>query len=269
MSAIIGWFILDRPSAVENAIAATVIGLGSGVIYQLLLWSCRFIFTVPKEMQDVALGRIGELEARVEEIERSKPKLRLREPGAVHIHEDVAFFETLETALGSQRRLTFSADFLKVSFINEPVESSASAEAKAVLANVQFYRDGRLIRELDGRWSESTQPGTRIAKAESTTDLLRMDFGIGDARTLDIAMKSAAEPTTFMFCNDNYHHPQLRPPGFALEPGTYSVRVRLRAVNVDEAFEFSFRHNGAGTTLEIVPSVRRTESDPSSAVQSC
>jgi hypothetical protein len=190
-------------------------------------------------------------EDRLKRLTTTGPLLRLREPGAVYVKKSVSFFALEQTSIGAIRRPFLVADFLQVAIINDPAYPSPTAEAKSVLATVEYFRGGQLLKELHGRWSQSTQPGERIANSETTMDLLRMDFGIGDARDLDIAMKVTDDEDAFMYCNDNYHYPSMKPPGFNLPPGAYRVRVRLRAVGVDQTFEWGFRHRGKGTTLEI------------------
>jgi hypothetical protein len=89
--------------------------------------------------------------------------------------------------------------------------------------------------------------------------LLRTDFDIGAEHKLDIAFKLLEEDTAYIFNNDSYHFvPTLKNPAFALGPGTYLVRVRLRGIHVDEVFEFSFINPGAGAQLVVTPSDART-----------
>jgi len=49
VSAWIGWRVLDRETAIENAVGAVVVGLGGAVAWQLLRLVVRFVWTVPKE----------------------------------------------------------------------------------------------------------------------------------------------------------------------------------------------------------------------------
>ena len=71
IGAIIGWAILDRQSAFENAVGGLVIGLGGALMWQVLRWVLRFLFTVPRKMhadviaeRDQALARVSQLQAR-------------------------------------------------------------------------------------------------------------------------------------------------------------------------------------------------------------
>ncbi len=70
IAAVIGWLILDRQSAAENAIGAIVIGLGGAAVWQFVRLVFRFVWTAPRAMhaaieseRDAALARIKQLEA--------------------------------------------------------------------------------------------------------------------------------------------------------------------------------------------------------------
>jgi len=70
ITAVLGWFFLDRESAIENAFAALVLGLGAGVIWQVGKFCWRFIWTVPRELdaeREEALERIAILETQQRE----------------------------------------------------------------------------------------------------------------------------------------------------------------------------------------------------------
>ncbi len=71
VSALIGWGILDRESAAENAVGAMVIGLGGAVAWQLVRLVVRFVWTVPKEMHVEALRQVKEIEAQRHELGES------------------------------------------------------------------------------------------------------------------------------------------------------------------------------------------------------
>lgn len=199
----------------------------------------------------VAAGR-DEAKATLTAVKNSQPQLRLREPGAVHVEKDVLFTGTVRTDDGQEKIVPIlRADFLKVRFVNDPILPSSTAVAPGVLAKIEYSHEDRVLRILDARWSASTQPGRLIAEHQSIVDLLRMKFGIGDERDIDIAMKDRKDRCAYMYNNDSYHNPKRA--DFALEPGTYKVRVRLYDVGVDSSpFEFSFRHGGENTTIEIM-----------------
>jgi hypothetical protein len=188
----------------------------------------------------------GRFQKQLLEIEGQRPALRLRQPNAIHIEPDVPFFQR------QTGQLLFRADFIRIRFINSPTHPYPNAVAKQVIAKVTFIANGSITREIDGRWPESTQPNTLINNWESTTELLRMDFNIGDERSVDIAFKEIDTADCYMFNNDSYHHDRLRNPQFLLPPGTYKVGVRLLGVWVDETFEFGFVNPGAGKRIQLI-----------------
>lgn len=61
VATIIGYLVLDRKSARENAIAALIIGLGAAITWQILRFIWRFFWTVPREVEaerDNALAKL-------------------------------------------------------------------------------------------------------------------------------------------------------------------------------------------------------------------
>lgn len=190
--------------------------------------------------------RERELSKQLSDYIATRPKLCLRE-GAVHM-DDVSFSNQLTG------EVLFTAQFIHVRFMNEPIVSSATAVAKNVGAKVQFSSGGQVIKEIDGRWADSDQPGMLIAQAKSTLPLLRIDFDIASEHNVDLVFKAEHEANAYIFNNDSYHFlPTFRKPDFALGPGVYDVAIRLRGVDVDEVFRFSFQNPGAGHRLTIMP----------------
>jgi hypothetical protein len=171
---------------------------------------------------------------------RTLPRLRLREPGAVHIVPDVSFFDATGAEL-------FRVDSLRVRFVNDPVLPASTAVAHGVGARISV-RDasGVVLREIDARWSDSPQP----KPLESVVHLLRVDFRIQEEREIDVALKNRWSPLCYLFNNDSYPFIGQK-PDFALDPGVYTVVVRLVGVEVDESFEFSFSNPGAGERIRL------------------
>jgi hypothetical protein len=182
-------------------------------------------------------------------INASAPRITWRDPGAIHV-ESVRF----EARPQHLRDITaWVSYFMKVRFVNDPPTSSPSAVARDVIAKISFFRDDQCLRIVDGRWSESHQPNDLIQAHQSIVHLLRMDFGIGDERSLDIACKRREAEYAFIFNNDSYlFQPSLERPDFALAPGDYRVSVRLRGPSVDEVFGWRFRNPGVGSDLLIL-----------------
>ena len=65
--------------------------------------------------------------------------------------------------------------------------------------------------------------------------------------------KTDEEEDCFIFNNDSYlAQPSFRREDFRLSPGTYEVRVRLRAPYIDETFWVRFKNPGVGGTIQML-----------------
>lgn len=170
----------------------------------------------------------------VRAVEHSKPHIMRKEPGASHIQE-VTWFAGQTAA--------FSVPFIKLRLVNDPETAEPSAKAHQVAAKITFTdRAGKSVLEIDGRWSESEQPSKRDI-SQSRLDLLRMDFDIGDERSIDIAFHDLQEDSFYAYNNDSYQYPGVKKPQFKLAENTYDVSVRLRAVHVDKTFRLRISRN--------------------------
>lgn len=140
---------------------------------------------------------------------------------------------------------------MKVRLVNDPATFEATAIARRVTAKISVLQDGRLLKRIDGRWSESEQPNARIVASQTITDLLEMDFPLGGERSIDIAFKIKDDTHGYLFNNDNYlAQPSMQLEKHRLEPGVYVVEVRLRAIGVDCGVRWTFKVHGVGGTIE-------------------
>ncbi len=64
LATIIGYIVLDRKSARENAVIALVIGLGAGIAWQILKFIWRFLWSVPREMEAERDDAVAKLEVK-------------------------------------------------------------------------------------------------------------------------------------------------------------------------------------------------------------
>jgi len=164
------------------------------------------------------------------EIERAKPNIVLRQPGAESV-------EQVTRAVNG--RPLDTAPFVKVRFVNRPTESCPGSIADAVMARVRFYDlNNRLLLDMQGRWADSDQPSLRDFR-QSRNDLLRMDFGINDEHSLDIAFRDATGEFV-AWNNDNYNYPDMRKPEHVLSGDCFVVEIKLSAAWVNETFKFQF-----------------------------
>ena len=175
---------------------------------------------------------------KLEEIERSKPHIKLREPNAIHVRQT-----------GFQSRdgfHLFNAPVLRVRFVNDPEHPYPNAVARDIRAKIHFYKNDSLIRRVDGRWADSDQASLRD-KRQSRDDLLGTDFAIGAEHDLDIAFQSS-DGTCFIWNNDSYDN--AFNPELLLDGTHFRIEIRLRGTWVDTTFSFSFRTNNNGFEIE-------------------
>jgi hypothetical protein len=217
------------------------IGIDSSLHWQYGLGGLVCIFAALVQAAWAVREKESALEARIASLEsQPRPRLQLREPGAIHMDE-IPFFHP-----GMQQPVLV-AEFIHVRFVNEPLRPEPSAVAKSIAAKVSFSREGRVLKTIDGRWSDVDQP----TPLKSVLPLLRATFDIGDEHNVDIVFKVLGDNDCYMFNNDNYKHLDLKPADHALQPGKYEVTVRLVGVYVDQPFTFLFTNPGAGRPLVL------------------
>ena len=171
-------------------------------------------------------GQRDSYSLKLREIEDAKPNIILREPGAESV-------EQVTRRAGVNVLAT--SPFIKVRFVNSPTARYPNSIAHAVIARVKFYDvAGTLLLDMAGRWADSDQPSIRDSR-ESRNDLLRMEFGIEDEHSLDIAFRDT-NGEFVAWNNDNYNFPDMKKPEHVLPGSHFTVEVRLSAVWIDKTF---------------------------------
>jgi hypothetical protein len=180
---------------------------------------------------------------RLRELEESGPKIVLCDPGAWHV-------ETIQLARDGVVQVT--AQFVKVRFVNTPKLNTPKAIARGVRAKIKFFNtNGELVLQMDGRWDDTKQPGIERF-GESTSDLLPVDFGIQEARNLDIALWDPRFDSFVAWNNDNYAFQNFVKPEHNLRGDKFSVEIRLVGVHVDETFSNAFGASGPRRVVTIL-----------------
>ena len=137
-----------------------------------------------------------------------------------------------------------------VVFKNEPTPGShPDAQVSDVLAEIKFFRQGRLVLSVSpGRWGDTEQPAVRKARDPfaSLSDLNAIPFRIGEQHELNVAIRHRGQAEIHGFNNDTYDYLNWDNPGFKLESGEYEVAVRLLGRNVDDEFRFLLKGDPAG-----------------------
>jgi hypothetical protein len=183
------------------------------------------------------------LAAKLAEIEKAKPRIKLSEPNAVRILPNV--WQTYgDVRLGP-------VPFLVIRFVNEPSGPYPSAKANDVRATISYYRDpdNTHLLSIDGRWSDSDQPSA-IDPLKSKSHLLAASFGIGQKHDLDIAYRDAETGKYFAWNNDNYQYKFFRCEEHLLTGNKFRVDIHLLGGWVDERYSLEFRTTEAGFALD-------------------
>ena len=213
-----------------------VLGPLEGFIFVLVLFVAIYVHSVataPYKQRNEArvdLFRVvSQHEEYVQSITEALPKIVPKEPGAAHIVEVVFYDE--------RNQVVWNGPFARLRVVNDPEHQQPGCKAENIMAKLSFFRmDGELELAIDGRWSESEQPGHR-ATHESRTDLLRTTLDIGDERSVDVAFMDLYTADLYAYNNDSYRFPKARNPDFKLRGKEYVVHIRFRGVNVDATFK--------------------------------
>lgn len=205
-----------------------------------LFWACvRIAFVLSAGIAWYLEHRTSsERAARLDQIERAKPKIKLRQPGAVYSELTALNFSDKQ----GRAIVSFNVPFLKVRFVNDPEHSYPATQANGVRAKINYHRcsEDVPVLSIDGRWAESDQPPL-YNPAASKAHLLPTTFGHGEEHSLDIAYRDAESGQYFAWNNDNYNYPGFRYDRHRLDGDCFRVEIRLRGDFVDEKFSFTFR----------------------------
>jgi hypothetical protein len=108
--------------------------------------------------------------------------------------------------------------------------------AKSVAAKITYLDADARSFTLDGRWADTDFPSADPTK--SNRHLLRVDFGVGEDRVLDIAAQFGLE---CFAVNDASLTNNVKDPNLRLIGPTIRVTVRLLAEQVDQTFTFELK----------------------------
>jgi hypothetical protein len=188
---------------------------------------------------------------KLQETENARPRIVLCETDAqyvepVHIH--------------SSGNVTNVVSFLKVRFVNSPLGPPLpNSVAHDVRAKIRFFEPipgGKLLLAVDGMWADSEQPSIRHWQ-QHRGDLLKVQFGIEEEHSLDIAFRDDETGELYAFNNENYGYPQMKKPEHLLAGRNLLVRVSLLGPWIDEGFEFGISNDSVGTKITSQGLVRR------------
>jgi hypothetical protein len=173
------------------------------------------------------------LESELSRIKTAKPRIILKNPGAVHITMSNHNFGGVHA---------YRVPYLRVRFVNDPAFTTPDTKAVDVLAKISFFRGTDNCLNIDGRWSDSTEPSGMHPLA-SKTPLLKTEFVPSEEHNLDIAYRDGEDGKFYAWNNDNYNYERFRKPEHFLseEFEEFRVEIRLRGSNVDTKVSFTFK----------------------------
>jgi hypothetical protein len=180
-------------------------------------------------------AEITVLYAKLQEIDDAKPHIVLRN----------AYTERVN--VNRDGVVLFVANVLRVKLENISQNHYPNNEAKGVIAKISFYDSSGnlLISDMDGRWTDSTQPvGPHW---QSVVPLLETGFRIGAKHDLDIAFRDTSNtyietmnPGFVALNNDNFRFQGWKNPGHILVGERFVAKIRISAVWVSTEFSVEF-----------------------------
>jgi hypothetical protein len=184
-----------------------------------------------------------EYRIKLQEIEQARPRIVL-------CRHDAEYVEPVHIqAIGNVANVV---SFIKVRFVNTPMGPPfPNSVAHDVRAKIRFFEPipgGRLLLAIDGTWADNNQPSTRHWQRRRG-DLLKVQFGIEEEHSLDIAFRDDETGELYAFNNDNYGYPQMKEPEYLLAGQHFLVRISLLGPWIDEGFEFLISNDSVGTKI--------------------
>ncbi len=189
------------------------------------------------------------LESRI----RGFPLIRVVEPGLyaqwkeLHMQHKTMTGEIVKV---DSRRI--SALMLRLQ--NQPDTQAPESVATGVSATILFHdSNGNRLFSMDARWADTAAPFER-EHYDDITEILAVNFPIGQQRTLDIALKYPEDAECYAMNSDNYNAPDLRLPTHRLPPGTIIGDLRVQGLNIDCSINIQFTNGGSGQPLVALKS---------------
>ncbi len=218
-----------------------------------LPWQWKVILTLLVNIvffMEVSLRAVREGERQRDEYRRKLQQIEQARPHIVPRQPDPEYIEPVH--IQTIGNVTNVVSFIKVRFVNLPTGLPfPNSVAHDVRAKVRFFEPvpgGRLLLAIEGIWDGSDQQGIRHWQ-QHRNDLLKMEFGIEEEHSLDIAFRDDETGELYAFNSDNYGYPQMKKPEHLLAGQHFFVRISLLGPWVDEAFEFLIANDSLGTTV--------------------
>jgi hypothetical protein len=190
---------------------------------------------------------------RLELIDKRKPRLSVSKDGFHRI--EAAFQLKYLNDDGSLLHATsFPFRSLLLRIENDPIQSAVESVATDVNARLFFFKsDGQELFNIEGRWSDSTQP-SNLERHRTAAELKTATIPIGSYRDLDLVLKYNHEARCHAVNNVSYGFDLFQNPAWRMDAGDYQIVVRLRGSSVDQTFRLKFRNPEGNGPLEPLSS---------------
>jgi hypothetical protein len=141
--------------------------------------------------------------------------------------------------------------FTRIKIANSP-ESTLQAVSAVIAAHITFYDSSgnKCFPTMIGRWAETPE----IAQGAQPIEIEQPTIPpTGRPYILDIGLKYHDEDEFYGYNNETPRRSTVgfRDKGRQLNPDAYSVEVKLKGADVDEAFWFDLINNGKGQEVEF------------------
>ena len=141
---------------------------------------------------------------------------------------------------------------LQAWFANAPELPTDSSVARHVTAKVDVFREGlEKLFEYHGQWARSNAPDH--VGFDDILDEVEIRPGHLKAKLI-LALKYPADAECYAFTREGMRSTSDgRTERFAVPPGSYTLKVHLSGIGIDDMYHFKLENPGSGKPLELSP----------------
>jgi len=218
-----------------------------------LSWQRKVIITLVVNIAlflEVSLRAVRRQQRQRDEYQKKLQLIEQARPHLVPCEPDAPYVEQVH--IQATGNVTNVVSFIKARFVNKPAGPPfPNCVAREVRAKIRYFEakpGGRLLLAIDGIWGDGRQPLIRNWR-QHRGDLLKVDFGIEEEQSLDIAFRDDDAGELYAFNNENYGYPQMKKPEHLLAGQQFLVRISLLGPWIDEGLEFLMTSDSAGAKV--------------------
>ena len=171
-----------------------------------LSWQWKVIITLVVNiglLLEVSLRAVRKRESQRDEYRVKLQQIEQARPHIVPCQPDAPYVEPVH--IEATGNVTNVVSFIKVRFVNNPIgppfPNSVAHDVRAKIRFLEPKPGGRLLLAIDGTWGDNNQPSIRSWRQHR--DLLKVEFGIEEEHSLDIAFRDGETGELYAFNHDN------------------------------------------------------------------